>query len=85
MKVVELFPKMECEDIAKALRNIADDIDAGAYGFDPDAAVLVLTAEKQERIEDGFSTNFAIDTFSLGKAVGNFYTKGILASAMADL
>lgn len=35
MKVVELHPHHECEDIVQGLRNIADDIEQGNYDFDP--------------------------------------------------
>jgi hypothetical protein len=82
MQVVELRPKMDCENIAKALRNIADDIEAGVYDFDPNAAVVVLATESKRRERDGDVLSYDWQTHGLGKADGFFAAKGILASAV---
>ena len=82
MQIVELRPKLDCHDIAKALRNIADDIEAGNYDFDPTLAVLVLGMENDRQERDGPVMNFNWQSHGLGKC-GFFAGKGLLAAAIA--
>ena len=83
MKIVELAPKQNCNDIAKALRNIADDLDAGAYGFDPNMAVVVLGYETERFTKEGPVMRYNWQTHGLGK-VGVFGARGLLAAAMGS-
>ncbi len=81
MNLVELHPRLDCYDIAKALRNIADDIDQGSYEFDPTIAVVVLGRESERRTIDGPAVGYNWQTHGLGEC-GYFAAKGLLASAM---
>ncbi len=83
MNVVEMRPDLECEELAKALRNIADEIEAGTYEFRPSMAVVVLAEESQRGDRDGISVNFNWQTHGLGKGAGYFAAKGILAAAIS--
>ena len=83
MKIVELHPALDCNNIATALRNIADDIESGAYDFDPSIAVLVIGDDTERTTRDGPVLNFNWQTHGLGKA-GFFASKGLLACAMAS-
>ena len=85
MKVVQLHPELDCYGISKALRNIADDIEAGAYVFDPTMAVVVLATETHRRDSDGVSASFDWQTHGLGKDTGIFMARGILASALGKM
>jgi hypothetical protein len=77
------FPgKPDCADLVKALRNIADDIEAGAYDFDPQFAVLVLGVETQRRDLDGFSIYHRWQTHGLGESATPFRVRGLLSSAI---
>lgn len=80
MNIVELAPKLDCNDIAAALRNIADDIEAGEYRFDPTLAVLVLGRETERRDRDGISVSTDWQTHGLGKC-GQLAAKGLMACA----
>ena len=82
MSVVELHPEHDCWDIVKALRNIADDIERGAYSFEPTLAVVVLGRETERYKRDGPALNYEWQTHGLGK-VGYFSGKGLLAAATA--
>lgn len=82
MQVVELRPKLDSEDIAKALRNIADDVEAGNYDFDPTMAVVVLGTESERKDREGCTLNYNWQTHGLGKC-GFFAAKGLLAVAAA--
>lgn len=81
MNVVELPLARDCHDIATTLRNIADDIEAGAYDFDPDMAVVVLGRDNERMTTDGPVLSFNWQTHGLGKC-GYFAAKGLLASAI---
>lgn len=83
MNVIELKPKPDAFDLAKALRNIADDIEAGAYSFDPNMAVVVLATEIRQHDREGVSEGFNWQTHGLGEKCGYFACKGVLASALA--
>ena len=83
MKVVPLHPRLACEEIVNALRNIADDIEAGSYDFDPNLAVLVLAQESQRRDGGGFVVSYNWQTHGIGEKATIFTTRGILASAVA--
>jgi hypothetical protein len=83
MNIVELKPQLDCEGIAKALRAIADDVEAGAYDFDPTLAVVVLGAEIERKDRNGITLSFDWQTHGLGKA-GFFASKGLLAVAAAS-
>ena len=82
MKVVELRPKPDIFDVATVLRNIADEIDAGAYDFDPTLAVLVLATETSHHDRLGVSVNFDWQTHGIGEKCGFFTAKGLLGSAL---
>lgn len=82
MQVVPLHPKMDCEGIATALRNIADQIEAGNYDFDPTLAVLVLGRESERKDIGGITMGFNWQTHGLGKC-GFFAAKGLLGVALA--
>lgn len=82
MNVVEMAPKLDCHDLAKSLRNVADDIEAGRYDFDPTLAVLVLGRETERRDRDGVSISTDWQTHGLGKC-GQLAAKGLLASALS--
>ncbi len=84
MEVVPLHPELACADLVKALRNIADDIESGAYEFEPNIAVVVLGMEHQRRDADGISVKQAWQTHGLGEKAGYFVTKGLLAAALSD-
>lgn len=81
-EIVELRPKLDCENIAAALRNVADDIEAGAYAFDPTLAVLVLGRETERRDREGVRLNYNWQTHGFGKT-SFFASKGLLAAAAA--
>lgn len=82
MNVVELQPNHDCYDLAKALRNVADDIEAGNYNFDPTLAVLVLGRETERRDRDGVSVSTDWQTHGLGKC-GQLAARGLLACALS--
>ena len=82
-KVVELRPALACDDMVKVLRNIADDIEAGKYDFDPKFGALVLATETERRDRDGVTLGFRWQTHGLGKC-GIFAAKGMLAAAAAS-
>lgn len=84
MNVVELKPQLDCEEISTALRAIADDIEAGAYDFDPTTAVVVLGREVERKDRNGITLNFDWQTHGLGKS-GFFVTKGLLACAISKM
>lgn len=83
MNVVELPLARDCHNIATALRNIADDIEAGAYDFAPDLAVVVLGRDNERITTDGPVLSFNWQTHGLGKC-GYFAVKGLLASAISS-
>ena len=83
IKVVELRPKLDCNDIAKCLRNIADEIESGEYDFDPTMAVLVVGRESSKQDRDGMIMGYNWMTHGLGK-LGYFSGKGLLACAVRD-
>jgi len=83
MQIVQLHPKPDCHDIATALRNIADDIEAGAYRFAPDMAVVVLGRESERQWRDDISVGYDWQTHGLGKC-GFFAAKGLLTVAAAS-
>ena len=80
MNVVELRPERDAENIAKALRNIADDIEAGAYDFDPLTAVVVLAREDASVGRETETQTYRWQTHGLGKC-SIFAARGILATA----
>lgn len=82
MKIVELKPKLDCHDIAKGLRNIADDIEGGKYAFDPTLAVVVLGVESEKRDRDGITASFNWQTHGLGDAC-YFAIKGLLGCSLS--
>lgn len=84
MKVVDIYPRLACEDIVKALRNIADDLEAGSYRFDPAFAVLVLARESQHRDSEGLRASYNWQTHGLGEKATVFATRGILISAASS-
>ena len=83
MNVVELHPGLACEDIVKALRNIADDLEAGEYDFKPNMAVLVIAREEQKRDGSGFTISYDWQTHGLGERTSFFAAKGILAASLS--
>jgi hypothetical protein len=83
MNVIELPLARDCHNIATALRNIADDIEAGAYDFDPEMAVVVLGRDSERMTTDGPVLSFNWQTHGLGKS-GFFAAKGLLAAAISD-
>ncbi len=83
MEVVELRPKLDCEDVVKALRNVADDLEAGRYDFDPTIAVLVLGREGTRRDRDGIVDSYQYQSHGFGQC-SFFASKGLLASALND-
>lgn len=83
MKVLNFPSEHPCENIVRALRNIADDIENNEYGFEPTLAVLVLGRESQQRELGGFSISFDHQTHGLGDATV-FSARGLLASAVAQ-
>jgi len=81
MKVVELHPNLTCEDIAKGLRVVADDIEAGRYHFVPTLAVLVVGAESERKDNGGITQGYNWQVHGFGR--GSYFTwKGLLASAL---
>ena len=82
MQVVPLHRDMDCNNIATALRNIADQIEAGDYEFAPDMAVLVVAQESDRKTLDGHILNYNWQSHGLGKC-GYFASKGLLAAALA--
>lgn len=80
MEILTFPGKPESHDIVKALRNIADDIEAGRYDFEPTIGALVLGHETVRRDLDGELYNFGWETHGLG-GIGVFETRGLLASA----
>lgn len=83
-ELVELRPVQDCHDIAKALRNIADDVEAGLYSFEPTLAVVVLAREGERHDRSGPRLNFAWQTHGLGQC-SYFAAKGVLASALGNM
>ena len=83
MNIVELKPVPDAYGLSKALRNIADDIEAGDYSFDPSIAVLVLATETSRTDREGISVNYNWQTHGLGEKCGFFVARGILASALS--
>lgn len=84
MNVVELRPNHNCLDIVKGLRAIADDIEAGAYGFEPELAAIVLGFDQQKLERDGVAVRYGWQTHGLGEKATAFTTRGLLASALND-
>lgn len=82
MKVVELKSKPDMFEVATALRNIADEIEAGAYDFDPTLAVVVLATETTRHDRLGVSVNFDWQTHGIGEKCGYFTAKGLLGCAL---
>lgn len=83
IKIVDLRPKLDCNDIVKCLRNIADDIESGKYDFDPTMAVLVVGRETKKQDRNGSVVGYRWTTHGLGD-VGYFASKGLLACAVHD-
>lgn len=81
MNIVELRSQHDADDVVKALRNIADDIEAGEYDFAPNMAVLVLARETVSRERDGLRVGFGWRTHGLGEKCTVFTARGILQSA----
>lgn len=78
MKVIPLHRDHDCYDIAKTLRTIADDVEAGVYDFAPTQAVVVIATETTS--SDGLTMRYNWRTHGLGK--GSFFAaKGLLACA----
>ena len=84
MEVVELHPKHPCEDLIQGLRNIADDIEAGEYDFDPNIAIVVLARESQSRDSHGFNQSYNWQTHALGERATYFTVKGLMGSALTS-
>ncbi len=84
LSVVPLHPELACADIVKALRNIADDVEAGRYDFEPNMAVVVLGMDHQRQDRDGISIRYAWQTHGLGKNATYMAAKGLLASALGS-
>ena len=80
-ELVELRPKLDCEDVVKALRNVADDLEAGRYDFDPTLAVLVLGREATRRDRDAIVDSYQFQSHGFGQC-SFFASKGLLASAL---
>lgn len=83
MEVVELRPALDCDDIAQGLRNIADDIEAGEYGFTPTLASIVLGRETEHRDRNGVGVSFEWKSHGLGRT-SVFAAKGLLAAALTS-
>ena len=83
VSLAEVRPNPDCLDIAKALRNIADDVEAGKYDFEPTIAVLVLGQENTRREPDGIVDRFCWQSHGLGNATF-FASKGLLAAASSN-
>lgn len=84
MKVVPLRPDLNCADLVKALRTIADDIEGDKMAFDPDFAVLVIGRESQRRDADGFRISYDWQTHALGERASFFAARGLLSSALGS-
>ena len=83
MNVVPLHREVDAFDLAKALRNIADEIEKGEYQPAPTMAVVVLAHDSQRREASGdVIDSFGWQTHGLGKGCSVFTAKGILAAAM---
>lgn len=83
MNVVELRPSLDCDEIVKGLRNIAHEIEAGAYNFAPTQVVVVLGRETEHRDRNGISSSYEWQTHGLGKT-SVFAGKGLLAAALTS-
>lgn len=83
MKIVPLKQEHDCENIAVALRNIAADIESGAYDFDPSLAIVVLGRESVRSDRTGIVDSYQWQSHGLGKATF-FASKGLLASALNE-
>jgi hypothetical protein len=84
MKVVELHPARDADDVVKALRNIADDIERGEYRFVPSGAVVILATEEERRLRTDTLYSWDWQTHGIGKlAEHGFSARGIMASALA--
>lgn len=84
MQVVELHPRHPCEDLVQGLRNIADEIEAGSFEFDPNIAVILLAMESQSRDGHGFNQSYQWQTHALGERASYFTVKGLMGSALAN-
>lgn len=83
MNIVELKPKHDAFEVATALRNIADEIEAGAYDFHPTLAVVVLATEETKHDRAGVTVSFDWQTHGLGEKCGYFTAKGLLGCALS--
>ncbi len=81
MNIVSLPLRHDCHDMAAVLRNIADDIENGAYDFAPTMGVLVIGTETERATKDGPVVSFNWQTHGLGNC-GHFAAKGLLACAV---
>ena len=81
MKVIQLHPHMDAGDVSKALRNIADDIDAGRYDFAPNLAAVVLARETTRRTQDSEDCAYQWQTHGLGLGATVFRVRGLLSTA----
>ncbi|MEW4469020.1 hypothetical protein AB1K62_14430 [Parasphingorhabdus sp. JC815] len=84
MRVVPLHPRRDKDDLATALRNIADEIEAGDYDFDPSMAVVVLADERAQRGPDGDMITYNLQTHGIGARCSYFTSKGIMAAALTE-
>ena len=83
-KIVALRTAPACEDIAKTLRVIADEIDSGEYGLLTTAVVVIGHTEEKPPKGDYFMTRERYYTFGMGPRQDPFTIRGMLMAAAID-
>lgn len=82
-EVVDLRLKPEYHNISQTLRRIADEIEAGDFGFMPSSAVLVIGSTKNGGTKgDEVLEGYTFETFGMGERSDVFTINGLLAVAM---
>jgi hypothetical protein len=85
-KLVVLRPDKGANDIGRALRAIADDVDAGVYGMLTTCAVVIgHTYERENPGTDYSAVAERWTSFGIGPRHDPFTIKGLLITAIGDL
>ncbi len=80
--VVPIRPQHEADDIVQALRNIADDIEAGEFDL-VTTAVVVLGHTETVGSGDGYTTELErCELFGVGPRHDIFTVRGLLSTAI---
>ena len=84
--IVAIKKPFAADDVVKGLRKIADEIEAGEYGFPVTTCIVLIGNTYQtNRTAEGVSEMADSEYFALGPRTDLFTCRGLIATGLARL